>query len=327
MLYQENRDDTTGIERLGLWYAHGELDEGNWAFKKAIGDQAALAQMTVIVEKEDEKIVSCWREGSLDESEIVCIIADSSFRAIDGQMESFPARGLRNIDFVESERGIQVYYDGVGPTGPQLQYGLINFEDGWLGISDRLGNGQLHTSTKSPSSTETLILHTSNNGWQIRSLIDDEFGKNNDISSLDWLKIKLGLSNNDQEFRILVIGVSVTVLILCAIIIVTMSTQGMKWISEKRKTRIKDSVKLEDDVIDIIGEDDLMVSSAEIDMIELISDDDVIDNKESRRMRRFSRIEKNQNVEENEVFPVEVINEGTNKKASGKQQSNNLSFL
>ena len=128
------------------------------------------------------------------------------------------------------------------------------------------------------------------------------------------MKIKLGLSNNDQEFRILVIGVSVTVLILCAIIIVTMSTQGMKWISEKRKTRIKDSVKLEDDVIDIMGEDDLMVSSAEIDMIELISDDDVIDNKESRRMRRFSRIEKNQNVEENEVFPVEVINEVQIKK-------------
>ena len=314
LLYQENRDDTTGIERLGLWYAHGELDEGNWAFKKAVGDQVALAEMSVMVEKEDEKIVSCWREGSLDESEIVCIIADSSFRAIDGQMESFPARGLRNINFVESERGIQVYYDGVGPTGPQLQYGLINFEEGWLGISDRLGSGKLHTSTKSPSSTETLILHTSNNGWQIRSLIDDEFGKNNDISALDWLKIQLGLSNNDQEFRILVIGVSVTVLILCAIIIVTMSTQGMKWIREKRKTRIKDSVKLEDDVIDIVGEDDLMISSADIDIIELVSDNDLVDNKESRRMRRFSRIEKDENIEENVVFPVEVIDEEQIKK-------------
>jgi subtilisin family serine protease len=305
LLYQENRDDATGIERLGLWYAHGELNDENWAFKKAVGDKAALPEMIVIVENEDDKIISCWREGSLDESEIVCIIGDSSFRAIDGQLKSFPARGLRNIDFVESERGIQVYFDGVGPTGPQFKYGLINFDDGWLGISDRLGDGKLHTSTKSPSSTETLILHTSNNGWQIRSLIDDAFSKNNDISALDWFKIQLGLSNNDQEFRILIIGVSVTVLILCIIIIATMSTQGMKWVSEKRKKRIKSSVKLEDDVIDVIEEDDLMISSAEIDSIELISEDDPIDNKKSRRLRRISRMEKDQKGHA-EVFSVKI---------------------
>ena len=65
---------------------------------------------------------------------------------------------------------------------------------------------------------------------------------------------------------------------------------------------------MEDDVIDIIEEDDLMVSSSEIDMIELISDNDVIDSKESRRIRRFSRMENNQNIKENEVFSVEVIN-------------------
>jgi hypothetical protein len=183
---------------------------------------------------------------------------------------------------------------------------LINFEEEWLGISDRLGSGKLHTSTKSPSSTETLILHTSNNGWQIRSLIDDETNRDNDISVLDWLKIQLGLSNNDQEFRILVIGVSVTVLILCAIIMVTTSTQGMKWINEKRKTRIKGSVKLEDDVIDIIGEDDIMVPSTDLDSIELIADDNSSNNKENRRLRRISRIETVKEIEEFEVFPVEV---------------------
>ena len=317
LLYQENRDDTTGIERLGLWYAHGELDETNWAFKKAIGDQAALAEMIVIVEDENEKIISCWREGSLDESKIVCIIADSSFRAINDQMKDFPARGLRNIDFIEAERGIQVYFDGVGPTGPQLQYGLINFEEGWLGISDRLGNGKLHTSTKSPSSIETLILHTSNNGWQLRSLIDDEASKNNDISALDWVKIQLGLSNNDQEFRILIIGVSVTVLILCAIIIVTMSTQGMKWMNERRRRRARGSVKLEDDVIDIVGEEDIMITSVELDMIELVSENDSTNNKESRRLRRSSREETDQNIEEFEVFPEEIMEEKQIKKPLG----------
>ncbi|MBT5613942.1 MAG: hypothetical protein HOJ64_03630 [Euryarchaeota archaeon] len=50
ILYQENRDDSSGIERLGLWYAHGDLNEPDWTFKKAVGDEAGLAEMVVIIE-------------------------------------------------------------------------------------------------------------------------------------------------------------------------------------------------------------------------------------------------------------------------------------
>ena len=310
LLYQENRNDSTGIERLGLWYAHGNIEDSNWAFKKAVGDKAALAQMIVVIDDEDEQIIASWREGDLQNAEIICYITDSSFRIIDGQVDKSEARGLRNIEMVETERGIQIYFDKVGPTGMQIQYGMINFEEGWLGISDRLNSGYLHTSVKSPSSTETLLLHTSTNGWQIRSLIDDETVKNNDISVMDWVKIRLGLANNDQEFKILVIGVSITILILCAIIMVTLSTQGFRWVGERRKTKAVGSVKLEDDVVDIIDGDDITISSYEIDTIELVHDEALDNIAEGRRNRRAARaVPSNEFGVEIEVTPLNTKGE------------------
>ncbi len=290
ILYQENRNDSTGIERLGLWYTHGELNEDSWTFRKAVGDEAGLAEMVVIIEDEEEKIIAIWREGNLHDSEIICIIADSSFRAINNQQERFTARGLRNINTIETERGIQVYFDTVGPNGPQIQYGLINFEEEWLGISNRLNSGLLHTASKAQSSSETLVLHTSSNGWQIRSLIDDDSSKSNEISAMDWIKIKLGLANNDQEFRILITGVSVTVLALCAIIMITLSAQGIRWVGDRRRKKITDSVLLEDDFVEIIDKNDIMIQNTEIDLIELVTIDESSQNTtEIRRKRRESR--------------------------------------
>ncbi|MCP2507364.1 MAG: S8 family serine peptidase [Candidatus Thalassarchaeaceae archaeon] len=304
ILYQENRDDSSGIERLGLWYAHGELNEPDWTFKKAVGDEAGLAEMIVIVEDEEEKIIAVWREGNLQESEIVCIIADSSFRPINNQEKRFYARGLKNINAIETNRGIQLYFDVVGPNGPQIQYGLINFEEEWLGISNRLNSGQLHTSTKSPSSSETLILHTSPNGWQIRSLIDDDARKSNDISVMDWIKIKLGLANNDQEFRILVVGVSITVLLLCAIIMVTLSVQGIRWAGNKRRKKSSGTVILEEDLIEVIDDSDIKIQNIEIDLIELVTDNK--ENKSSIQNRRNRRNSRTPAEDEMSIYEVNV---------------------
>ena len=307
ILYQGNRNDSTGIERLGLWYAHGEINQPNWAFKKAVGDEASLAEMVVIVEDDDEKIIAVWREGSLQNSEIVGIIADSSFRPLNGQEDRFVARGLRNINSIETERGVQIYFDTVGPNGPQIQYGLINFEEGWIGISNRLNSGQLHSSTKAPSSSETLILHTSTNGWQIRSLIDDEAQKDNDISILDWVKIKLGLGNNDQEFRILITGVSITVLILCAIIMVTLSAQGVKWAGERRRKKASGLVLLEDDLVEIIDDNDISIQNNEVELIESVIDNDSRNNKTNNRRERRASI--SENIEETQAYEVNISNE------------------
>jgi hypothetical protein len=136
LLYQSIRSDSTGIERLGLWYAHGLVEQASWTFKKANGDEASLGCMKVLIVDDEERIVAAWREGEEHEAELVAIVSDSSFEAIDNLSRRYPARGISTIDMIEVERGVQLFFDMVGPTGPQVQYGIIDAEDGWLGISD-----------------------------------------------------------------------------------------------------------------------------------------------------------------------------------------------
>ena len=63
LLYQSTRSDSTGIERHGLWYAHGLIEQSSWTFKKAVGDEASLAVMKVQIIKGEERITAAWREG------------------------------------------------------------------------------------------------------------------------------------------------------------------------------------------------------------------------------------------------------------------------
>ena len=39
-------------------------------------------------------------------------------------------------------QGGPVIFDFVEPSGPQMQYGMIDPEEGWIGISDRLASGE-----------------------------------------------------------------------------------------------------------------------------------------------------------------------------------------
>ena len=40
ILYQDTRNDTTGLDRLGLWYSHGLPEQTSWSYRKAVGDYA-----------------------------------------------------------------------------------------------------------------------------------------------------------------------------------------------------------------------------------------------------------------------------------------------
>ncbi|MBA4735276.1 MAG: S8 family serine peptidase, partial [Candidatus Poseidoniales archaeon] len=48
VLYQEIRDDVSGIERSGLMYSRGDLDESQWSYQTSIGDEAQSAQLGVL---------------------------------------------------------------------------------------------------------------------------------------------------------------------------------------------------------------------------------------------------------------------------------------
>ena len=90
----------------------------------------------------------------------------------------------------ETHLGIQIFYDFVGPTGTQIQYGMMSpTEDKqWIGLSDRITSGKNHLSStdRSPLSDQTLLMTWNElSGWEIRALIDDSDADKGELILLD----------------------------------------------------------------------------------------------------------------------------------------------
>ena len=209
ILHQNLRDDSTGVERLGMFYAHGNVDEQNWAFDVAAGDDATYGKM-VLVENKDgtETIFTAWREGSDADAKLITRISPPSW--IDGTKISTPARGLSNIALIETDRGVQILYDAISPTGPKLHYGLLsNFsggEDMWL--SDRITSGVLITAWRTDDSGELHFTYVTSNGLRVRKMVEDPVAENPDHGLLD--EIRLWLNLDESTFRALMNSVLIT---------------------------------------------------------------------------------------------------------------------
>ncbi len=288
ILYQTVRNDTTGKDRLGVWYSHGEIDQETWAYRKAVGDEGLLPTMKVIVDDEEDRLVSLWREGDPQDSELVVYVTDSAFRSEEGMETRVSARGLSSIDLVETERGIQVFFDRVGPNGPQVEYGLIDLEKGWVGLSNSIVQGQFNSIDRSEETQETMIVVSSSEGWEIRALIDDGGGKRSG-GIADQIRSSLGL---DQEsFEILVIGVAFAVLILGLVTLVALSAQGIRWVGKRRSLDDSSSVMMEDDVVDIVRDSDIPVGVDEVEIVDdgASQDEGTESGSQIRRDRRARR--------------------------------------
>ena len=134
--------------------------------------------------------------------------------------------------------------------------GIFNPEVGWIGISDRRNLGNLDLVDRSPSSSETLYIHTSASGWQIRAVIDDYDPNFVGDSILERLRHQLRL--DEQNFNILLGGFAITVLLLCTVILVSLSASGLRWVRRNRGVA-SGMVILEEDVVDVVDESDIKV--------------------------------------------------------------------
>ena len=298
ILYQSNRDDITGKERLGLWYAHGSNDQPSWSYKKSIGDNADMHQMSVKTIDKKDYIFAVWKEGINSDSKLVAMITDSTLTPIDNLSMEVTAKGIGNIKMTDTHLGIQIFYDFVGPTGSQIQYGMMNpTEDKqWIGLSDRITSGKNHLSStdRSPLSDQTLLMSWNElSGWEIRALIDDTDPDKGNLNLLDEFRIYLGL--DEQNFAILMSGVAITVLLLCLLVLTTMSFNAMKWVGRKRRRETVGRIILEENVVDIVEPTDIEIRSSEIELIDVELTDGASSRKERRNERQDSELPKGEN--------------------------------
>ena len=285
ILYQDTRNDTTGLDRLGLWYSHGLPEQTSWSYRKAVGDYAFAPVISVSEISDEDIIVASWGEGYDQSSELVTMVVDSSFSPIgEGEVRT-ASRGLGYIQLLETDRGVQLFFDFVGPSGPQMQYGMIDPEEGWIGISDRLGLGRIVISSRSPIDSDAVILQTSPTGWQIRALVDDSSPESSKGTILDQIRGYTGL--DERNFNVILVGISGVTIVLSLIVILTMATRAVRWASGKSRRRVTGTVILEEDVVDVIEETDIPVKSSDVELVEEIMTPETQASSERRKRREY----------------------------------------
>jgi hypothetical protein len=289
ILYQSNRDDITGKERLGLWYAHGSSQQSSWTYRKAIGDTADMHTMSVKTIDDKDYLFAVWKEGIDSESRLIAMVADSSMTPYENLRMEVSSKGIGDIQMTETHLGIQIFYDFVGPSGSQIQYGMMSpsEEEQWIGLSNRITSGKNHLSSadRSPLSDQTILLTWNElSGWEIRSLIDDNDPDVGKLNFLDELRVQLGL--DEQNFAILMSGIAITVLLLCVVVLSTMSISAVKWAGRKRRKKASGNIILEDNVVDIVEPTDIEIKSSEIELVNSELTDGANVRKERRQERK-----------------------------------------
>ena len=312
ILHQNLRDDSTGEVRLGMFYAHGSADEQNWAFSIAVGDDATHGRMLVLENKDGtESLYTAWREGSEAEAELVTRISPPSW--YQGDEVRTPARGLSNIALIETDRGVQILYDAISPTGPKLHYGLLSVEDSgtemWL--SDMISSGVLVTAWRTEDTGELHFTYATSNGLRVRKMVEDPIASTPDSGILDSIRLQLGLDSN--TFNALVNTIMITCCSLSLFIALVVTTNRRRrgeskgetefvnenWVDLESPSSDSDSVELTP-VVSVDEESEVEVSQStdeEADGVKIVAtiESDSVDVEEtvpSGRAARASRREK-----------------------------------
>jgi len=266
LMYQEIRDDSTGVERLGLFYAHGGITESNWAYSVATNTSSTIAsslgRMVVLRGGGSDVIVSAWREGDGADATLVTYITPPAW--LQGVEQRTPARGLSSMTLAETERGVQILYDAVSPTGPKVHYGLLSDEShsDEMWVSDIIASGVIITASRAEDAGELRMVYATNSGVKVRSMVDDSTATSGDGGLLEWLRILLGIDSSTFDSLTKAIGVVCLVLILLTVIVVGSASRGRR--SRKRSSQIeieRDYIDLDedyesdfDDSVDVVAE-------------------------------------------------------------------------
>ncbi len=160
ILYQELRDDVTGIDRVGLMYAHGKEWLPSWSFQYSVGDYASNAQLEVYQRNGRDVLAATWVEGFGGESKIAYVITDNSWSA--DEPEFMVAAGVTNLVMSSYEDRISLIYDEINVYGPMTRYGIVDVEENEFVLSNLITEG--FTLGYATTNEESITLVSSSSG-------------------------------------------------------------------------------------------------------------------------------------------------------------------
>ena len=213
ILYQAKRDDTTGIQRMGLFYAHGRLGESSWSFQTAVGDEASKPSLVVKTISGEDILIAAWKEGSGLDAKLAHIVNDGSWSIEEPYRDT--AVGMSNVLLIDLDDKVQVVHDMVDVYGDAISYGVFN----------SLSVGQPASLSSNLVEGSLVIGGSSHDGSQI--VMVDRFGDFSLIILADtnptrdpveepgfWESLLAPLPGDDEMKRNIAIGIGASLVLL-----------------------------------------------------------------------------------------------------------------
>ena len=218
ILYQETRNDVTGIDRIGLMYTHGDPTYAAWGFQSSVGDHAKTAQLVVLTNGSEDVLVASWIEGRGKEAMIAHIVTDNSWS---DEAERITAPGATHLELNPSSDGVQIFYDEINVYGPVTRYGLLSdsSKGQTLALSNILTEGFLK-GYASMDADGILLVSSASGSLKMRTLVSMGDSSNSNDDSTSFLDTLLAPLPGDYETKIMILGATSALFVIFLLMIV-----------------------------------------------------------------------------------------------------------
>ena len=304
ILYQEIRDDVSGLDRVGLMYAHGKEWRSSWSFQYSVGDYASSAELVVMEDGDKDVLIASWIEGSGASAEVAYRVTDNSWS--DGETSFIAAQGVSNVILSSDGEMVQVLYDEINVYGPMTHYGIVY--DSSYGMEFALSNMVCEGFILGYAGMEEdgiMIVSSSSGVMSLRSIISLEPEIPDESSKSFFDTLLEPLPGDRQTKQIILFSSLIVMMILFVVLVVSVRSLRRK----KEEEFVVQSQVKEDDGIEI--------------MVDIEEDEaDLAINLDSEELVVQSTVEVKSDeeltVEENEVSLAEALE---NKAESGQGNS------
>jgi hypothetical protein len=299
-LYEAMREDTTGISRVGMFYASGVLGHP-LSIQTGVGDNASLPNLHVTVIDGDDVVMAVWREGTGRDAELVYVVTDGSWSVEEPERHTSP--GMSSIDFVADGEGVQVLFDKVGFQGPEVHFGILMPDE--AGFSASLEEGYFFASADVDGDTHFLYWSKAG-GFFVHNLVDPASGSDDAGDLMSLLDRVLEPLPGDRDMKIKIasgiLGLIVILLIVVSVIIRRGRQKEIEFIEKGGAF-----VETEDSDVELVEEEvavaiDLEAEQVEVSVPKLVDEGPTLaetlkeaaqeDSAGERLRRRMERLEK-----------------------------------
>jgi subtilisin family serine protease len=219
LLYQEMRDDGTGIERVGLFYSHGIIDQVPFNFQAPAGDDASIPNLLVRDEGSKDVLIAAWAMGSGRETQLMTQVQDSIW-SVD-EIQNVSAPGLSRIVMYQVDSSVKFYFDELGIEGPVIRYGIHLKGDSEISLSNIIGSDNLIGAGDLDGDQMVIVSSPSGqiSGKQLLSISGPDIEEDKGI--LDMILDPLPGDTNEQKFAVL-LGIGCFLLVLHITVLVVL---------------------------------------------------------------------------------------------------------